>query len=177
MEKPKTDSDEWLNIRVDDIPDPLDKCLECRYFFQLLEGESNQNNFRWLMSAFVSAAYSFFETVNFSAYKRYPDEISSVNTGCEEVLNVINKYVISKNNGKGDRRFTTSAISPLLKQLYALRNSNIHRSAFLIKTNGSDLPNDFMFGFIMDSDVPALAFCKKVVALIDDISRNLQEIL
>lgn len=177
MEKQKTDSEEWLNIRVDDIPDPLDKCLECRYFLQLLEGASDQNIFRWLTSAFVSSAYSFFETVNFSAYKRYSDEISSINAGCEETLNIINEYVMSKNNGKGDRGFTTSAISPLLKQLYALRNSNIHRSAFLIKTNGGDLPKDFMFGFITDSDVPALAFCKKVVALIDGMSLKLKEAL
>jgi hypothetical protein len=177
MEKQKTDSDEWLNIRVDDIPDPLDKCLECRYFLQLLERESDQKNFRWLISAFISAAYSFFETANFSANKRYPDEALSQHAGCEESFNVIKKYVISKNNGKGDRGFTTSATAPLLKQLYALRNSNTHRSAFLIKTNGGDLPNDFMFGFLTDSDVPALAFCKEVVALIDCISEQLQEFL
>lgn len=176
MENLNKNSDKWLDIKLDDIPDPLDKLLECKYFFRLLEVEVERDNFRWLMSAFLSAAYSFFETANFYAQKRYSDEVSSVDVGCEEMLGILKNYVFLREKGKGDKRFSTSGMMPLIKQLYDLRHLNTHRSAFSIKTNGVNLPGDFVIGFVASDDVSAIEFCKKIITIMENVSDRLREV-
>lgn len=54
--------DDWLNLLdMDAIADPNDKIVECEYFLEFASAEPNVQRFRWLISAFFGAAYSFFE--------------------------------------------------------------------------------------------------------------------
>ena len=68
------DSDNWLN-RWDmaSAPDLDDKLRECEFFFTLLSKESDRTKFRWLLSGFLNATYSFFESSALTAYFRYTD--------------------------------------------------------------------------------------------------------
>ena len=49
------------NLDIDAIALPHDKHDECKYFYNLLKSESDRDKFRWLLSAFLGASYSFLE--------------------------------------------------------------------------------------------------------------------
>lgn len=68
------DLSDWLSRwDMDAVPDIDDKVSECEFFFDSLSSETNRNRFRWLVSAFLNAAYSFFESTALTAYFRYTD--------------------------------------------------------------------------------------------------------
>ena len=68
------DADDWLDrLDIGAIPDLDDKVRECEFFFESLSAEIDRNRFRWLVSAFLNATYSFFESSALTAYFRFTD--------------------------------------------------------------------------------------------------------
>lgn len=55
------------------IADSGDKRRECEYFYSLAALETDRERFRWLISGFLNAAYSFFESSALSAFVRFTD--------------------------------------------------------------------------------------------------------
>lgn len=54
-------------IDLDAIADPEDKIQECEFFLGLACIETERARFRWLVSAYLNAVYSYFETTALSA--------------------------------------------------------------------------------------------------------------
>ena len=50
------------------IEDACNKIDECEFFLSLASQEANRMRFRWLISAFLNAAYSYFEMTALRAY-------------------------------------------------------------------------------------------------------------
>jgi hypothetical protein len=66
------DMDDWLSRwDIASAPDLNDKVKECEFFFNALSNEVNRNHFRWLVSAFFYATYSFFKSTALTAYSRF----------------------------------------------------------------------------------------------------------
>lgn len=66
------DREDWLcGLDIQAVPDLDDKLRECEFYFGLLEGQDDRNKFRWVLSGFLNAAYSFFESSALTAYYRF----------------------------------------------------------------------------------------------------------
>ena len=69
MKESSFDIDDVLSrIDLGAIEDSSNKVSECKYFLELASSEKNRVRFRWLVSAFLNAAYSFFEMSAMRAY-------------------------------------------------------------------------------------------------------------
>ena len=66
------------NIDMSAVPLPDDKFKECEYFLELAKCAEDRDEFRWLLSAFLGAAYSYLETKAQNLCNRYYDEQTDV---------------------------------------------------------------------------------------------------
>jgi hypothetical protein len=167
--------DDWLNLLdLSAIADPGDKLAECEYFLALAAKEQCREHFRWLISAFFNAAYSYFETstlyacVAFSAPKT-GEPIEDV-----EALLIIRKYVKVFRNEKNRNFVKTAGLHPVAVQLYELRKANTHHFPLSIMVAGPVLPEGFHFGNMTGKGTPALDFCRSTLALILAIQKELK---
>lgn len=92
---------DWLSrCDIGAVPDLDDKVRECEFFFDALSAETNRNRFRWLVSAFLNAAYSFFESTALTAYFRFTDPESGEPYEDDEGLTVLRRHVKVFQNAK-----------------------------------------------------------------------------
>lgn len=167
-------SADWLNlVDMDAIPDPLDKLNECQFFLNLIEKEVDPQCFRWMISAFFSAAYSFFEISALCAYERFSHPNTGEPIANEEALEILRRYVVV--DQKRPSFIKTAGLHPITKELYKLRRGNTHHSPLFIMKTSSDLPEGFHFGYMTGKGIPALAFCREAMALINDVAYKLQK--
>ena len=88
------DREDWLNLLdFDAIADPSDKTTECEYFLELATQENDKDKFRWLISAFFGAAYSFFEINALRAYQSFHNPETGDPIENEEALEILCRYV------------------------------------------------------------------------------------
>lgn len=165
--------DDWLRLcDLNAIADSSDKIAECEYFLGLASQEKDKDKFRWLVSAFFGAAYSFFEI---HALRAYSD--SNPQTGDpienDEALATLRRYV--RVVQKRPNYVKTSGLHDITKQLYELRTGNTHHYPLSIMTTKQELPEGFQFGSLSCRGVPALAFCRQAMSLIQDLERELQQ--
>lgn len=111
--------DDWLS-RWDmaSVPNLNDKVKECEFFFATLSSELNRNHFRWLVSAFLNSAYSFFESTALTAYFRFTDPENGKTYEDHEGLAVLRKHVQVFQNPKKPSFVKTAGLTPLTQQLY-----------------------------------------------------------
>src|SRR3989339_608157 len=113
---PSFDIDEWLSrIDLAAVPDPADKLRECEFFFDLLCREADRDRFRWLVSAFMNAAYSFFESSALTAYFRFNDNETGEPVPDSQALEVLRKYVVVIRDEKRPNFVKTAGLVPLTK--------------------------------------------------------------
>lgn len=153
------------------ITDPFDKIAECQYFLDLASKEPDVQYFRWLISAFLGAAYSFFDISVLSAYHAFTDPQTGDSVEDLEALETLRRFVTIARKG---RRVTTGGLHEVTKQLYELRKGNTHHFPLSIMATGQELPETFHFGYISGQGVPALSFCRKVMVLIRQVHQELQ---
>jgi len=146
-----------------------DKAEECRFFLALAETETDRARFRWLVSAFLSAAYSYFEHTAFWACIACTDEDTGEDIPDEALLSAVREHVDVKQNKKYTSYVQTTATRGILKRLYALRHENAHLSPLSIMSVGLSLPEDFHLGWKVGSGFPLLAFCKEVMTEIGQL--------
>lgn len=171
-------ADEWVNlseIDMDAIADPDDKIAECQFFLSLASSEENVQRFRWLISVFLGAAYSFFEISALSAYCRFSDHESGEPIEDAQSLEILRRYVKVIRDAKRPRYVKTAGHHSITKQLYEIRKSNTHHVSMPIMSTGQLLPEDFHFGYLMGQGKPALAFCRQAMELIGQVHEQLQE--
>ena len=88
------DAEDWLNLLdFAAIADPGDKVRECEYFLAAASEEKDRDRFRWQVSAFFNAAYSYFETSALYAYLSFTDPKTGEPVEDSVALEVLRKYV------------------------------------------------------------------------------------
>lgn len=162
-----TNDDDWLNLLdLSAIADPGDKLAECEYFLARAAQEQCREHFRWLISAFFNAAYSYFETSALSAYAAFSDPKTGESIEDEEKLLILRKYVRIYQNKNNPDFVKTAGLHPITEQLYKLRKSNTHHFPLSIMIAGPSLPIDFHFGSMTGKGAPVLEFCNNAMTLI-----------
>jgi hypothetical protein len=165
-------------LDLEAIEDPSNKIAECEYFLSLASAEQDRQRFRWLISAFFGAAYSFFEMSALHAYLAFtaPDTGESIEDG--EALEILKTYVnVERKEKRKEKRrqpyVTTYGKHEICKKLYELRQRNVHHYPLAIMSTGPQLPEDFHFGSMRGQGTPALAFCREALVLIHQVQREL----
>lgn len=173
MEPSSTITFELLDhLDLDAIADPFDKIEECQYFLNIASKEADAQHFRWLISAFLSAAYSFFDISVLNAFHAFADPKNGDLVEDAEALKILRQYVTIKPKGK---LVTTGGYHEVTNQLYKLRKRNTHHYPLSIMDSGQGLPESFHFGNILNEGVPSLSFCRKTMALIRQVHQELQQ--
>lgn len=170
------DTEDWLNLLdLDAIADPSDKLSECEFFLELATQENNKDKFRWLISAFFGAAYSFFEINALRAYQSFhnPETGDPIENG--EALETLRRYVRVRQDAKRPTYVKTAGQHEITKELYELRKGNTHHYPLPIMTSGKLIPENFHFGSLSGKGIPALAFCRQVILLIREVENELQQ--
>jgi len=167
--------DDWLDLLdLAAIADPDDKIAECEYFLALASAEPDVQRFRWLISAFFGAAYSFFEISALSAFHAFTDPQTGKPIEDTGALDILRRYVTIIQNVKKPSFVKTGGRHDVTKQLYELRKGNTHYCPLSIMAAGPKLPGDFHFGDITGKGTPALAFCRTAMSLIRQVHQELQ---
>ena len=60
-------------LDLEAIADPGDKIRECEFLLGLASTEADRTRFRWLVSAYLNAVYSYFETTALYASVAFTD--------------------------------------------------------------------------------------------------------
>jgi hypothetical protein len=154
------------------IPLPNDKFKECEYFLGLAERTEDRDEFRWLLSAFLGAAYSYLETKAQSLCNRYYDEQSDAMIPDEEGLEVLRNHVRIFQDKKKPNYVKTSGKGLLLKQLYEHRKENIHNYSLPITTISTSVPEGYGIGAHPEKAIPALKLCRDALDLFRELESN-----
>lgn len=173
----KKDNSEFLleelrNIDMSSIALPDDKVNECKYFLGLASEEDEVEKFRWIVSAFFNAAYSFFEIKALGLYKSYQHPETGEDIEDEDSLNKLRQYVKVFKDTKRKDYVKTAGLKNITETLYELRRGNTHHYPLSITTSDEALPEGFLFGHIKGRGVPALSLCREVMDLISEINNE-----
>lgn len=172
---PSTTKNILDSLDLSAIADSGDKRRECEYFYALAALETDRERFRWLISGFLNAAYSFFESSALSAFVRFTD----MKTGCpiedSEAVETMRKYVIVKQRSKDPYYVTTCALHPVTERLYKFRNACTHHFPLSIMAAGPSLPEDYEFGHLRGQGIPVLELCRDTLELIRIVEKELEQ--
>jgi len=169
------DLEDWLNRwDMQSVPDFDDKVRECEFFFGLLTAEEDRNRFRWLLSGFLNAAYSFFESSALTAHFRYTN-VDGETYEDDEGLAVLRRHVKVEQQKKNPNFVKTSGLTPLTKKLYEVRKKCTHHFPLSIMATGPSLPEDFHLGSMQGEGIPAMPLCREVLQLIQSIHAEVNE--
>jgi hypothetical protein len=162
--------DDWLSrCDIASVPEVNDKVKECEFFFNALSNEYDRNKFRWLVSAFLNAAYSFFESTALTAHFRFTDPESGDSYEDHEGLAILRSHIKVFQNAKNPNFVKTAGLTPLTEQLYEFRKNNTHHFSLSIMAMGANLPEDFHFGSMRDEGIPVMPLCREVLILIKNV--------
>lgn len=170
------DLNDWLSrLDLDAVPDIDDKVRECEFFFDALSIETNRNQFRWLVSAFLNAAYSFFESTSLTAYFRFTDPENGNPYQDQDGLIVLRRHVKVFQSVNNPNFVKTAGLTPITQQLYEFRKKNTHHSPLSIMATGTSLPEDFHFGSMREEGVPVMPLCREALVLIRTIYADIND--
>lgn len=165
-------NDFFSRFDMEAIEDTGSKIAECEYFLALASNEADRHHFRWLISAFLNAAYSYFEMSALHAYFAFTDEDGN-SIPDDDAVEILRGHVRVMRNEKRPDFVKTAGFSPLTEKLYEIRKGNTHHFPLSIMAVGPDLPNDFQFGSMRGSGEPVMPFCRDVMRLIHSVQREL----
>ena len=167
---------DWLDRwDMEAVPDLDDKVKECEFFFNALSSETDRNRFRWLVSGFLNAAYSFFESTALAAYFRFTDPQTGESFEDHEGLEILRKHVKVIHNVKKPNFVKTAGLTPLTTQLYDFRKKSTHHFPLSIMAAGPSLPEDFHFGSMKDEGVPVIPLCREALELIRTVYAEIND--
>jgi hypothetical protein len=164
------DPSDWDRFDLDAIAAHDDKLRECEFFFDLLSVETNVSKFRWFTSAFLNAAYSYFESTALSIHFRFVHPTTMEYLIDTEGLKILKDNVnVEVPDPKKPKYVKTSGSSQLTKKLYDYRKQSTHYCSLSILTTGTSLPEDFHFGHLQDQGVPVMPFIREVISLLRSV--------
>jgi len=161
------------NLDLDAIAYPEDKFCECQYFYSLLQSESDRDKFRWLLSAFLGACYSFLEIKAKSLYFAFSDPETGEYHEDQNSLDILKKYIKSKKHKNNPSRVSTYASHELIKTLYDIRHDNTHNYAISIMRQSGEDPEKYLIGHTHGDGVLALTFCREILFMFKEINQEL----
>ena len=165
--------EDWIDlVDLSAVALPDDKVAECEYFLDLASTEKDTSHFRWQISAFFNAAYSFFEIAALGAYQTYCHPETGDYIEDSEALDNLRYYVKVIQNSKNPSYVKTAGLHEVTAKLYEFRKRNTHHYPLSIMASGNSLPENFQFGYIPGKGTPALAFCHEVMALIRQVNQK-----
>lgn len=175
--KEKIDIDRILDFTdLSAFPDLNDKARECNYFLSLAAASINKDHFRWAISAFLTASYSYFEVLALKAFKdcELLAEGRYLINDC--VLDVLNQFVTFKESTKKPMHLHKKIHCETMKRLKELRNQNAHHLPLRIRCDEAQFnPSMCNFGYMKDESDNVLVFCGKVMKIIDDIEAQVNQ--
>ena len=167
--------DDWLaQLDFEAVADPDDKLSECEFFFGLMSAEVDRERFRWLASAFLNAAYSFFESSALMAFLRFTDKEGEP-IADHHALDVLGRYVNVERRGRRRDFVKTTPLHPLTEQLYQFRRKTTHHYSLSVMIAGPSLPADFHFGSTRRQGVPVIKLCGDVIELVRRVQQEIDE--
>ena len=165
--------DELRSVDLSAVALPTDKIGECDFFLELATQESDRSRFRWLISAFLNAVYSYFEIKALHAYEAYSNPDSREYIEDVHALDVLRRYIRIVQDKKKSSYVKTSGLEGSLELLYQLRMENTHHYPLAIMESEVKPPEGYQFGCLPDKGTPALEFCRNVMSLIEQIEAEL----
>jgi hypothetical protein len=157
------------------IAEPTDKLAEADFFLDLARKEPDRLRFRWLISAYLNAAYSYFDTAALHACNAFSSEDGGTYADDQAVV-VLGKYINIKQNTKNSFRVHTQGENDLVKVLYELRKNNTHYFPMAIMEGGPLLPDDYHFGHERGKGKPILKLCSDILELLHQVQRDLDDV-
>lgn len=149
-----------------------DKLKECRFFLGLMERTTHFDHFRWLTSAFISAARAVPDWLATSAYYAIPgDGPWDMEEDPEAVKILKTHFGVVLGPPKSGKVYAKEPRDPLLQKLCADRNENSHNGPVWIKPEQVNDPREFKFGW---DDMPVIDFAKDVIIRLTDIQHELR---
>jgi hypothetical protein len=168
------DLEDWLNRwDMQSFPDFDDKLRECEFFFDLLSKETERSKFRWLLSGFLNAAYSFFESSALAAHFRYTGSDGEPYED-DEGLRILQRHVKVEQSKKNPNYVKTAGLTPLTMQLYEVRKNCTHHFPLWIMATGPSLPEDFHLGSMKGEGIPAMPLCREALQLIQSVYAEIE---
>ncbi|MBS0298930.1 MAG: hypothetical protein JSR32_03180 [Proteobacteria bacterium] len=156
------------------IADPGDKIRECEFFLGLASTEPDRTRFRWLISAYLNAVYSYFEITALSAFTAFTDPKTGAPAENTEALENLSAYVCISQGKKNPYYVKTSDPKhQVIARIYELRKTTTHRFPSLIRAAGANLPADFYFFSFEGKDEPVLALCHDALTIIKQVQAEL----
>ena len=167
-------SGDWLEcLDLAAVPDLDDKHQECEFFFKLLSVETDRNKFRWLVSAFLNAVYSYFETSSLTAHFAFTHPVTAEPMKDPEWLDILTEYVTFTQRKNDPNHVKTRAVHPVVKEVYELRKKSTHHFSHSIMAVGPVLPKDFQFGDMRGQGKPALEQCQRAIEIVREVQGRL----
>lgn len=170
----KDDFDDLLKrLDLSAIADPGDKVRECEFFLGLATAEADRERFRWLITAYLNAVYSYFETRALYAHLAITTE-DGEQIADDEAVDKLRAFVeVSTRNTKNGLRVDTAGLDPVLKHLYKIRAAATHHFPLSIMAASPNLPEDYHFGRMLGEGEPILALCRDALEVVKRAERDL----
>ena len=153
------------------IVDQTDKLNEARYFLDIARQQTDRRQFRWLVSAFFNAAYSYFDTAALHACHMSCGEDGETEPD-PQALQILRKYI--KIDPEKNNRFKvhTQPVHNLVKDLYMHRKNNTHYFPMSIMQTGPS-PEHFHLGSEREKGIPLIQLCGEIMDLIVQVQNEL----
>jgi len=161
------------SIDLGAIADPDDKVRECEFFLGLASVEEDRARFRWLISAYLNAVYSYFETSALYAAVAFTNPDTGDPIEDTEAVDTLRKYVRVFQNEKKPYYVKTGGLHPVVARLYEVRKAATHHFPLSIMATGPNLPDDYHLGSTKGEGLPLLALCREALAVIKQVQAEL----
>nr|CBA27423.1 hypothetical protein Csp_A02200 [Curvibacter putative symbiont of Hydra magnipapillata] len=165
----------FQQLDLDAIADPGDKIRECEFFLNQASAEVDRTRFRWFISAYLNAVYSYFETTAMYASVAFTDPKTGYPIEDTEAIEKLRTYVSASQSKRNPYYVKTSGIHPVIARVFEIRKVATHHFPLAIMTVGPNLPEDFHLGYLKDKSVPLLALCREVLAIVKNAQNEIDK--
>lgn len=155
------------------IADPGDKRRECEFFLGLASAEPDRTRFRWLITAYLNAVYSYFETSALRANAAFTHHETGDPIADDEAIDKLRAYVDVVTYPKKPYFVKTAGQQGVMQRLYKVRAAATHHFPLSIMAAGPNLPEDFHFGTMRGEGEPILALCREALEVVKRAERDL----
>lgn len=145
-----------------------------RIFLDLASRENDVDRFRWLISAFLNGAYSYFEICALQLHNFFTNPETGEPVEDYEAIEVLSKYVKIHRNEKNPSYIKTTGHHPVTMELWKIRKKNTHYGSLTIVPKEENNQESYDFFLFKEAPKPALNFCREVMALINLVKNELE---
>lgn len=177
MSQESSDGPESLLALIDlaAIADRGDKVRECEFFLELASSEQQRERFRWLITAYLNAVYSYFETTALAASVGITDPQTGESIEDWQAVEILRAYVKVFQDARRPYYVKTGGLDPVIQCLYKVRAAATHHFPLSIMAAGPNLPEDYEIGSLRGKGTKVLALCRDALAVVKRAQAELDE--